>query len=234
MAPKDTNAPGVPPDEKSPLLPKVRALPNFPSPPRPHLIASQQPPIIHADDETTIPKKLWQRYSDLIDRRPLITKAITATILFLLADLIAQGIEHLLGRVPIDQDVDSSTTNDMIVCGINVPRVARFAAFGLIGAPWSHYYFQYLDRWLPPSEQPWTVRTFTKVIIDQFIQAPLLLAIMIGALSLMKGEGFRGVSHALHDNFRATLIANCMFFSLSKTLINLRLAFSLLLVVCWC
>jgi peroxisomal membrane protein 2 len=154
------------------------------------------------------PTNLWRRYSDLIDRRPLLTKAVTATILFLSADLIAQAIEHLLGRMPIDQDDDNSKSG-MVIGGVDVPRAARFAAFGLIGAPWSHYYFLYLDRWLPPTEEPWTFRTLTKVVIDQFIQAPLLLAIMIGALSIMKGEGFRGVAHDLTVNFETTLIANC-------------------------
>jgi peroxisomal membrane protein 2 len=157
------------------------------------------------------PINLWQRYSDLIDRRPLLTKAVTATILFLSADLIAQAIEHLLGRVPIDQDDDDhdDSQSGMIIGGVDVPRAARFAAFGLIGAPWSHFYFLYLDRWLPPTEAPWTFRTLTKVVIDQFMQAPLLLAIMIGALSIMKGEGFRGVAHDLTVNFETTLIANC-------------------------
>lgn len=180
------NDPKAEVDEQTPLLTKA--------------VPIDLPQPITEDEE---PRNLWQRYSDLIDRKPLITKGITATILFFMADLAAQWIEHLRGVVPNED-------NGTIFYGVNVPRATRFAAFGLIGAPWSHYYFRWLDRCLPPSEEPWTLRTFTKVLIDQFIQAPLLLAIMIGALSIMKGQGFSGVAKDLKCHFKDTLIANCM------------------------
>ena len=48
-----------------------------------------------------------------------------------------------------------------------------------------------------------------KVIIDQGVQAPLLLAIMISALSLMKGDGIEGVFHDICKNFWTSLLANC-------------------------
>lgn len=153
-------------------------------------------------DDTS--KTCWQLYSGLIDQKPLLTKSLTATLLFLLADLIAQWIEHMLGK-------EATKSDDTIFCGIDIPRVARFAAFGLFGAPWSHYYFLWLDRCLPPSPEPWTLRTFIKVFIDQFIQAPLLLAVMIGALSIMKGTGLKGAKEDLAINYEATLIANCRF-----------------------
>jgi hypothetical protein len=48
-----------------------------------------------------------------------------------------------------------------------------------------------------------------KVIIDQFIQAPLLLAAMVIALSLMKGGGFLEAKVAMDQTFWTALIANC-------------------------
>ena len=149
-------------------------------------------------------KTCWQLYSGLIDQKPLLTKTLTATMLFLLSDLIAQWIELMRGK-------EATESDETIFCGIDIHRVARFAAFGLFGAPWSHYYFLWLDRCLPPSEEPWTLRTLIKVVIDQFIQAPLLLAIMIGALSIMKGNGLKGAKEDLAINYKATLIANCTF-----------------------
>jgi hypothetical protein len=56
-----------------------------------------------------------------------------------------------------------------------------------------------------------------KVLIDQFIQAPLLLAIMIIALSLMKGDGFQGAKVAMGQTFLNALIANCTFLKEEKT-----------------
>jgi peroxisomal membrane protein 2 len=138
----------------------------------------------------------WDSYVSIVERRPLVTKSITATIILGGADLCAQGLEHARGI--------SDTT------GIDWPRAARFAAFGLFGAPWSHYYFYWLDHWLPPSKKPCSWTTFLKVIIDQFIQAPLLLAVMICALSIMKGQGLKGMKQDMHDNFVNALLANCM------------------------
>lgn len=156
---------------------------------------NESTPLVAQPANGTDQQSTWEKYVDLVEKRPLITKSVTATLIFALADLMAQGIEHLRG------DAEDESTDWL--------RTARFAAFGLFGAPWSHYYFMWLDHYLPPSPTPWTRRTFLKVAIDQFLQAPILLAIMIGALSLMKGDGFEGVKHDLGVNFIDTLIANC-------------------------
>lgn len=137
-------------------------------------------------------KNHWNNYVDIVERRPLVTKSITATIILGGADLVAQGLEHARG-------ISTST--------IDWPRAGRFACFGLFGAPWSHYYFHWLDYYIPPSDSLRT--TLLKVVIDQFIQAPLLLAIMISMLSLMKGEGMQGVVQDMSENFVDALIANC-------------------------
>lgn len=137
----------------------------------------------------------WDDYVSAVERRPLLTKSLTAVIIFSVADASAQGLEHARG-------VATPDAFDWLRC-------ARFAAFGLFGAPWSHFYFMWLDKCLPPSENPWSITTLQKVFIDQFVQAPILLAIMICALSLMKGEGFIGMKQDMSGSFLAALIANC-------------------------
>lgn len=140
-------------------------------------------------------KSHWNSYVSIVERRPLVTKSITATFILGGADLCAQGLEHARG----------------VASSLDWPRAARFACFGLFGAPWSHYYFHWLDTCIPPSDQPCSQTTLVKVFIDQFIQAPILLAIMISMLSIMKGQGFQGVENDMHDNFVNALIANCMY-----------------------
>jgi peroxisomal membrane protein 2 len=83
-----------------------------------------------------------------------------------------------------------------------------------MGAPWSHYYFHYLDTYIPPTPEPFTQTTAVKVFIDQFIQAPILLALMISLLSIMKGTGVDGVKTDMGDNYGASLIANCKYLAL--------------------
>jgi hypothetical protein len=144
----------------------------------------------------------WTNYMSFLEEKPLLTKGITATIILGGADLIAQGLQRVRNN-------STSTNHQHHHGGVDWLRAARFAAFGLFGAPWSHYYFQWLDHYLPPTDNPWTTTTLFKVIIDQFLQAPLLLAVMIVALGFMKGEGIGGTKRDMDANFIDALIANC-------------------------
>jgi hypothetical protein len=138
----------------------------------------------------------WENYVAAVEKYPIRTKCITALIIFVTADAFAQVVEYLLSLHDNDQP-----NRDRI--GIDWIRAMRFGALGLFGAPWSHYYFYWLDHFLPPSEDPFTTRTAVKVVIDQFIQAPILLAIMIG-------QRLGGAKQDLSNTFMASLIANCM------------------------
>jgi hypothetical protein len=138
----------------------------------------------------------WRPYYSALDRHPLLIKSITAFFVLSLGDLTGQWIEHLRSTEKMSSNLDWS-------------RVSRFAFFGLLGAPWTHYYFYYLDYFLPPTPQPFTRTTALKVVIDQFIQAPLVLATMIVLLALMKGSGMQGVTQDLKTNYANVLIINC-------------------------
>jgi peroxisomal membrane protein 2 len=152
-------------------------------------------PILSLEADEPPRCSVFKAYTDLLERHPLAVKSITAFFILGGGDLCGQGIEHMRGM--------SDYT------GVDWPRVARFGAFGLFGAPWSHFYFHYLDMCLPPTPKPFTWTTLFKVLIDQFIQAPLLLAIMIIALAIMKGEGLAGAKHSMMVSYWVTLIANC-------------------------
>lgn len=89
--------------------------------------------------------RAWSSYFSLLQRWPLTVKSITALILMMLADFFAQSVEFIRG-IHHESFVD-------------VLRMLRFGVFGLLGAPWTHYYYDWLDRTLPPTEQPWTFTT---------------------------------------------------------------------------
>jgi peroxisomal membrane protein 2 len=137
----------------------------------------------------------WDSYYFILEKHPLLVKSITAFFILGGGDLCGQGLEHWRGTAQ--------------VLGIDWVRAGRFAIFGLIGAPWSHFYFHYLDYFLPPSEHPFSVTTALKLLIDQGIQAPALLAVIISALSILKGEGLEGANHDLSINYMDALYANC-------------------------
>jgi hypothetical protein len=186
--------------------------------------------------------RVWAVYFEALQRRPLLVKSITAFILMGCSDLLAQGIEHMRG----------------IGSPLDWMRVSRFAAFGLIGSPWTHYYYDWLDTVLPPTPYPWTWTTAgkkqrvqettthsssrskvslvfghcfsfvetdarkrfhvscllsfvmtAKVFIDQFIQAPILLAFIIMGMGLMQGEWIGDLQEDMQKQYMSTLIANC-------------------------
>jgi peroxisomal membrane protein 2 len=154
---------------------------------------------IEGDDAETR-GSAWQRYNKALERNPLLVKSITAFFLLGGGDLCGQSLEHLLGR--------SSNAGSVLVLGVDWPRAARFGMFGLLGAPWAHYFYFYLDKVLPPTEKPFTKTTLLKVCIDQGVQAPALLALMISTISILKGTGLQGVREDLARNYWTSLLAN--------------------------
>ncbi|GAX22362.1 peroxisomal membrane protein 2 [Fistulifera solaris] len=159
-----------------------------------------------ASENRAAKTSLWDRYCELLETHPLFVKSVTALFIVGSGDLCAQGVEHLRGT-------NHSASVDWL-------RVARFGAIGFFGAPWSHYYFSFLDHYLPPTEKPFTRRTFVKVLIDQFIQAPILLLLMISGLSLLQLNGIEGVKKSVRDTFWTSLVANWKFW-ITASFINL-------------
>jgi len=134
----------------------------------------------------------WSWYDELTRSHPVVVKALTAFFILGLADVCAQSIEHLKNH-----DTDTS---------ISWLRSLQFALLGLFGGPWGHYYFYYLDYWFP--DNGISASTFQKVFIDQFIQAPLVLAVIISSLSLLRFTGWEGVKHDLKTTYWPSLLAN--------------------------
>ena len=113
--------------------------------------------ISNASDERSFQRSIsntWENYYSLLEQKPLLVKSVTAFFILGMADMCAQGIENLRGTSSFHGAVDW-------------PRAARFGAFGLFGAPFSHYYFFYLDHYLKPTHDPFTRTTLLKVFIDQ-------------------------------------------------------------------
>jgi hypothetical protein len=155
---------------------------------------------------TLVCSPCWRKYNDLIESHPIAVKSLTGCVILSLGDMAGQLIEHL-------QRIHSTGLD---VFNVDWVRVSRFAIFGLCGAPWSHYYFYYLDLYLPPTPQPFTRTTALKVIIDQFVQAPILLGVMISLLALLKGTGLIGILHDLRNTYGTALLANCKHTSVTS------------------
>eukprot|EP00956_Cyclotella_meneghiniana_P014491 scaffold21665_cov60-Cyclotella_meneghiniana.AAC.2 len=139
---------------------------------------------------------LWSSYLSALDADPLLVKSVTAGVILGAADLAGQSIQQSMS----DDDFDA---------GVDIARFLRFAFFGFIlQAPWNHFYYLLLDGALPPTEDPFTATTGIKVVIDQFVQAPIFTVIIFVFLGTLEGKTLDDIKKQLDEDYSDTMIAN--------------------------
>jgi peroxisomal membrane protein 2 len=152
------------------------------------------------------PLEAWQAYNSALESDPLLVKSITASGIFGAADLTGQAIE----RAKKQNDAE-----------LDVLRTLRFALFGLIlQAPWNHYFYLYLDGALPPTAEPWTPTTGIKVVIDQFVQAPIFTVLIFVFLGALEGKQLDDIQKQLEEDYKDTMLDNWKLF-IPATIVNL-------------
>ncbi|KAE8541439.1 protein SYM1 [Cryptococcus gattii VGV] len=145
---------------------------------------------------------LMGKYAAFLTRRPvlgnMISSAIirltytTVQVLFATGDVIAQ---QLIEKKGADHDL---------------PRTARIVTWGgLIFAPTVNLWFRTLER--IPIRSRWPA-TFTRVGLDQFGFAPVILSGFFTAMTFMEGKDFNAAKTKWHESFVPTLQANWMLF----------------------
>jgi hypothetical protein len=152
----------------------------------------------------------WDAYNAALEANPLIVKSVTAGIILGAADFAGQAIENVQkgGKAESDE-------------GIDFARAARFAIFGLVlQAPWNHFYYQFLDGQIPPTEEPFSSTNLVKVFIDQFIQAPVFTVLIFVFLGLLEGKAFDSIKKQLDEDYKETILANWKLW-VPATIINI-------------
>lgn len=148
------------------------------------------------------PQQAWSAYNDALESNPLLVKSVTASVILGAADLAGQKLEGNKSE-------------------IDLARTVRFAFFGLIlQAPWNHFYYLALDGALPPSEEPWTVVTLEKTIIDQFLQAPIFTVLIFAFLGALEGKNAESIKRQLDEDYKDTMVANWKLW-VPATVVNL-------------
>jgi peroxisomal membrane protein 2 len=146
-------------------------------------------------------------YLTALESDPLLVKSITAGVILGAADLSGQAIQQSLLLSSVKDDSGNDTSNGGKE--VDIPRFVRFAFFGFIlQAPWNHYYYQYLDNALPPTVDPFSTTTAIKVVIDQFVQAPLFTILIFGFLGVLEGKTIYEIKKQLDDDYVDTMLAN--------------------------
>ena len=138
---------------------------------------------------------LWRRYCDLVATRPIVTKASTSAVAWLVGDAVSQraaatgagGAERPAGggaQQPAG-GAGSSPASGSGASWYDPVRAARSVAFGFfVIGPWGHAWFNVLDRFVPGKSLP---RICAKAALDQTFYAPPLYAFYYTALGVAEG-----------------------------------------------
>uniref|UniRef100_A0A7S1XVF5 Uncharacterized protein n=1 Tax=Phaeomonas parva TaxID=124430 RepID=A0A7S1XVF5_9STRA len=144
---------------------------------------------------------LWEGYLGLLAAQPLLTKSVTASVIIGAGDSAAQAIE--LAK----KSEEGATTEGKN--GLDIVRIARWAFFGLVlQAPWNHYFFLYLDQFLPPTADPFTLNNLAKVGIDQGVQSPMFTALCFIFLSALEGKSMEQIKDKLDAEYVPTMFTS--------------------------
>eukprot|EP01135_Chromosphaera_perkinsii_P002988 Nk52_evm10s232 gene=Nk52_evmTU10s232 len=128
--------------------------------------------------------KLYTRY---LRRYPVLTKAVTASAISMVGDIIARRLrgkqEALVGR-----------------------STAAFGIFGLcITGPVFHEWYGLLQNWVKGSSK---YSTLEKLALDRLLFAPIYTVIFFVAITILKGGSIQSVKESLKKSYWKTLKSN--------------------------
>jgi len=143
----------------------------------------------------------------VLDKKPVITKAITAAIGMGLGDIIAQ---LALG---------GGGGGGMI---LDPSRLLRQASFGLLLAgPIGHLWYNTLDQYVLPKKAKSTPVVLLKMALDQLLWSPLFTVVFFSWLGLWQGQGLVDITATVQAKLLPTMLANWTLWPLAH-LVNFK------------
>ncbi|KAK9705345.1 hypothetical protein RND81_07G049800 [Saponaria officinalis] len=130
-------------------------------------------------------------YLGMINSRPLLTKSITSSVIYVVSDLTSQTIA-----------LPSSEPYDLI-------RTSRMAGYGLLVlGPTLHYWFNFMSKVLPGRDVLTTVK---KMALGQTVYGPIMTAIFFTLNAALQGENATEIVARLRRDFFPAML-NCVIY----------------------
>mmetsp|Transcript_13871 Transcript_13871/g.28644 ORF Transcript_13871/g.28644 Transcript_13871/m.28644 type:complete len:252 (-) Transcript_13871:134-889(-) len=178
----------------------------------PTIVSSKSPTLVRRQETSNSQlgvsveplQEAWASYNVALEQSPLLVKSLSAGVILGAADLAGQAIESVRNA-----NDETSSSSEEESGGIDVARFVRFAVFGLVlQAPWNHFYYTLLDGAIPPTVEPFTSTNLEKVVIDQFVQAPIFTVLIFVFLGLLEGKQMESIQKQLENDYQDTIVAN--------------------------
>ncbi|XP_077015632.1 peroxisomal membrane protein 2 [Tamandua tetradactyla] len=172
----------------------------------------------------TLPRRALAGYLRLLRLYPVLTKATTSGILSALGNFLAQLIEKNQKKEKRSQNVD-------------VIGPLRYAIYGFFcTGPLSHFFYLFLERWIPP-ETPWAgVR---RLLLERILFAPAYLLLFFLSMSLLEGRSAAVAAARVREGFWPALRVNwqvwtpAQFLNLTYVPLQFRVLFANLVSLFW-
>lgn len=117
----------------------------------------------------------WAAYNEALDKKPLLTKAMTSLVGWALGDLLAQ---IFISGGPFD-----------------MKRFITLSAFGfLYHGPSGHYFYNWLDKQIPGTSGKVVA---LKVLIDQTLWCPIFMTVFFTYLGLCNGDSVSTITNKI-------------------------------------
>ena len=130
-------------------------------------------------------KSLWGQYAELLESKPVTTKAITAGLIALFGDVLAQLFEYKLScrRLAEGEEAPPMKLNFLRCLAVTIEGI-------IITGPGLHYLYTALENWMPA--QKGMLAAFTHVAVDEFIFDPLFVLCFFFLCGLIEGKNLTG------------------------------------------
>ncbi|KAG2277973.1 hypothetical protein Bca52824_060528 [Brassica carinata] len=130
-------------------------------------------------------------YLGMVKSRPVLTKSVTSSLIYIAADLSSQTIAK-----------KSSDSYDLV-------RTARMGGYGLcVLGPTLHCWFNFMSRLLPRQD---FITTFKKMAMGNIIYGPVMMVTFFSLNALLQGEGGSDIVARLKRDFLPAM-RNCIMY----------------------
>ncbi|KAH7307031.1 hypothetical protein KP509_22G043200 [Ceratopteris richardii] len=142
------------------------------------------------------PRSIAQLYLQMLSKRPILTKSVTASTIYFFADVASQGIKAYQTEEHEEAQWDVARTLRMVAAGF------------FISGPTLHIWFNFVSRVVPARD---LLSTLKKMAMGQLIYGPTFTVFFFSLNAFMQGESHQEIVARLRRDFIPTIRSGLMY-----------------------